>query len=104
MNENVIEWITGDERIAITFSQRKYINRIRRLQRQHPDEVEVHENPDGTIYARLPLSYLKLTAPREMTDEQREAARERFSSVSNTNREKSDPISSSDDFDDQSEG
>ena len=86
-DENVIEWITGESRVHATLSQRKYINRVRRLAKQRPGDVWLHENPDGTIYATMPLSYLKLSAPREVSDEQREAARQRFSAVLNANEE-----------------
>lgn len=86
MDENVIEWVTGETGIVLTLSQKKYINRARRLAKQHPSEVTMYDNPDGTVYAEMPLSYLKLTAPREVSDEQREAARQRFSSGSQANQ------------------
>lgn len=86
MNENVIEWITGEDRVALTLDQKKYINRVRRLSRQHRD-VWVHDNADGTIYATMPLSYLKLSAPRQMSAEQREAARQRLFGELQANRE-----------------
>lgn len=86
MDENVIEWVNGEAGIVLTLSQKKYINRVRRLAKQHPSEVTMYDNPDGTVYATMPLSYLKLTAPREVSDEQREAARQRFSSGSQANQ------------------
>lgn len=31
MKENAIEWITGDDTVTATFTQKKFINRIRRM-------------------------------------------------------------------------
>ena len=31
LKENVIEWITGDEFVSCTFTQRKYITKVRKL-------------------------------------------------------------------------
>ena len=87
MGENVIKWFTGEGTIRLTLDQKKYINKARRLAKQHPDEVWVHDNPDGTAYVEMPLSYLKLSAPREVSEEQREAARQRFAARPQANEE-----------------
>lgn len=59
--ENVIEWITGDKEIACTFTQTKYINKIRKLMLKRPNLVSNFiENPDGSIFCHLPLKALKL--------------------------------------------
>ena len=60
-NENVIEWITGQEYIACTFTQKKYINKVRKIALQTPENVPVLvENNDGSIFCHLPLKMLKL--------------------------------------------
>lgn len=62
MRENVIEWMTGDDTIAVTVSQKKFITRIRQLAEKHPKTVQIlAENSDGSIFAHLPLKSLKLT-------------------------------------------
>lgn len=62
MNENVIEWITGDDVVAVALHQKKYINRVKRMALLQPENVKIlRENPDGSIFAHLPLSALKLT-------------------------------------------
>ena len=38
----------------------------------------VKENTDGTLLAHLPLKFIKISAPKQMTEEQKEKARERF--------------------------
>ena len=79
MNENVIEWLTNDSEVTVTLSQRKYITKVKKLQEKYPDEVRiVVENKDGSIVAKLPIKYIKISAPRKVSEEQREQLRERF--------------------------
>lgn len=62
IQENVIEWITGDNHIACTFTQKKYINKVRKIALQMPELVPVFiENKDGSIFCHLPLKALKLS-------------------------------------------
>lgn len=65
MNENVIEWITGDDTIAVTVSQKKFVNKIRRLSLTDENVVILASNKDGSIFAHLPISYLKLSPKRK---------------------------------------
>lgn len=61
--------------------ERKWINKIRKLQQSNPDEVTILAEPeknDGCIYCQVPAHWLKLQPPRNLSDEQREAARERM--------------------------
>lgn len=77
--DNSIEWLTGDDGVTVTFSQRKYISLIKKFAEERPDEVIiVHENKDGSIVAHLPLSYIKISKKREVSEERKEAASERF--------------------------
>ena len=79
MNENVIEWLNNDSEVTVTLSQRKYITKVKKLLEKNPDEVRiVAENKDGSIVAKLPLKYIKISAPRKVSEEQRKQARERF--------------------------
>lgn len=62
MKENAIEWITGDDTVTATFTQKKFINRIRRMSETHEELVEItHENPDGSITCRFPLKAVHIT-------------------------------------------
>lgn len=64
LNENVIEWLDGDETIAVTLHQKRFVNRVQNLAK-HDKNVEILErNKDGSIFAHLPLSYLKLAPKR----------------------------------------
>lgn len=62
MKENVIEWLTGDDTVTATFTQKKFINRLRRMSRTHGELVEItHENPDGSIVCKFPLRAIHIT-------------------------------------------
>ena len=62
IKENVIEWITGDKTVTATFTQKKFINRIRRMSQTNASRVEIlAENQDGSILARFPLSAIHIT-------------------------------------------
>lgn len=61
IKENVIEWITGDEYMSCTFTQRKYISKVRKMRDKQPKFVPVfRENADGSIFCHLPIKALKL--------------------------------------------
>lgn len=56
-HENVIEWLTGQDTIAVTFSQLKWVNRIKRLAENPTNNITIlRENPDGSIFC--PPAYL----------------------------------------------
>lgn len=76
--ENAIEWLNGQDRVTVSFSQGKFINKIKRLAEKNPEVEIVAENKDGSICAHLPLKYIKINPPRVMSEEQRELARERL--------------------------
>lgn len=61
LRENVIEWITGDDYISCTLTQKKYINRVRKILDKQPElRANFYENDDGSIFCHLPLKALKL--------------------------------------------
>jgi hypothetical protein len=78
LRENAIEWYTGQRTITVTISQEKYRNKIKTLAKTHSEVKIICTNPDGTILAKLPLKYLKISPPRHVSEEQREQMRERF--------------------------
>jgi hypothetical protein len=50
-----------------------------RYAESRPDEVKLMaENKDGSAYFHVPISYIKVSPPRKVSEEQREAAGERF--------------------------
>ncbi len=82
-NENAIEYLSGEHYITVSFTDRKMINRVKKLYSERKDDFKyLKENMDGSICAKLPKKWLKLNAGskegRVMTDEQKEAARIRL--------------------------
>ena len=76
--ECVIDWLTGDEKIALSITAQALRNRIKRLKESHPDEVDYVENKDGSIFAHVPVGWLKINPPKNLTEEQREAIGKRL--------------------------
>ena len=74
--DNGVEWYTGQERVTATFSQRKWISKIKKYAEKRPDDVTiVVENLDGSIMAHLPLSWVKISPPKQVSEEQKERMR-----------------------------
>ena len=61
-NENVIEWLCGDKEVCCTFTQKKFVNKIRKMSETHGELIKIlAENQDGSLMARIPLRALHLT-------------------------------------------
>ena len=62
IDENVIQWLNGEKYITCTFTQKKYINKVKKIAQRTPEFVfDLIENSDGSIYCKLPLKALKLS-------------------------------------------
>lgn len=84
--ETCVEYLDVDKHATFCSSERKWINKIIKLQQEHPDEVEIlymPEKNEGVILAHIPKRWLKISPPakRVMTDEQRAAAAERMKAL-----------------------
>ena len=89
LKENAIEFYK-DEKVATgSFSQGRYVTRMRQLAEKYPDECQiVAENEDGSIYCHFPVKWIKISAHKiEMTEEQKEAARDRLLKIHAERRE-----------------
>lgn len=80
MNEFVIEWIRGKNVATVTApSTTKLKNRCLELAQKYPDDVtNFIENSDGSICCHIPVSWVKLRPKMNLTDEQRNARKERL--------------------------
>ena len=81
LSENNIEWYTGDKTVTLSFSQKKYVNKIKKYAEKNSDVKIMAENEDGSICAHIPLSWIKISPPRqgrEYTEEEKAAIGERF--------------------------
>ena len=81
--ENCIEFFTGDKVATLSLTSRRYISRIKKLRENYPDDINYVENKDGSICAKIPVSFVKLIGPRQLTDEQKEAASQRLKRIVN---------------------
>ena len=71
-------WVSSDER--------KWITRIRKLQKTYGDQIQVIAEPeqnDGCLYCKIPVSWIRIQPPRHinMSDDQRQALRDRLSNA-----------------------
>lgn len=78
MRENCIEWLNGQDRVTVSLSQGKFINKVKRLAEKNTEVEIVAENEDGSICAHIPLKFIKISPPRVVSEEQKIQARERF--------------------------
>ena len=78
MNECVIEWIKGEKMAGVTMpNNTKLKNRILKIAETRK-EVEVTMNADGSIYARIPSSWVKINPTLELSEEEREQRRNKM--------------------------
>ena len=61
--ENVIDWLTGDESITLSLTQEKYRNRVKELAEKYPSKVDYMVNSDGSVLAHVPVEWLKINPP-----------------------------------------
>ena len=80
MNEFSIEWIKGSEYAGVTVPSGTALkSKLLKLADQNPDDVKIIViNDDGSLFAHVPVNYVKISPPRKVSDEQKEAASERF--------------------------
>ena len=80
MNEFAIEWIKGRDYAGVTVPSGSALkSKLMRYAESRPDEVKImSKNEDGSAFFHIPINYVKVSPPRKVSDEQREAAGERF--------------------------
>ena len=83
-NECSIAWIRGGEYAEVSaYSGSKLKGRVLKLSEQFPDDVKIlATNKDGSIFAHVQAKYVKLRAPKIMTEEQRAELIDRGKSMS----------------------
>lgn len=81
-NENVIEWTRDTKTAVVTLTQGRYISRIKKYAEKKPTEcIILAENLDGSICARIPVSWVKISPLREVSEEQREISRNNMNNL-----------------------
>lgn len=89
MNEFCIEWIKGNDYAGITVPSGTALkSKLMRYAQERTDEVKLKsENKDGSAFFHVPVSYIKCSPPRKVSEAQREAAGERFRKMWEEKRE-----------------
>lgn len=89
MNEFAIEWIKGRDYAGVTVPSGTALkSKLMRYAQEKPDEVKLmFENKDGSAFFHIPINYVKVSPPRKVSEEQREAAGERFRKMWEEKRE-----------------
>lgn len=82
-NECAIEWIPGRDYVGLTAKNGSaWKNRCEELEKEFPDDVKIlARNNDGSIFAHLPYSYIKINPPRKYSDEAKKKAAERLNKM-----------------------
>ncbi len=71
-SENIIEWKKDAPKATLSLSQRGMIVKIKRLAERRPDECQIlAENKDGSICAHVPVGWIKINLPKNLSEEQR---------------------------------
>lgn len=71
-SENCIEWVKDGEWATLSLSQRRTITKIKKLAKSHPEECQIiAENKDGSLYARIPLDWIRIYPTRKLSEKQR---------------------------------
>lgn len=80
MNEFSIEWTKDRNYAGVTVPSGTALkSKLMRYAQERPEDVKLMaENKDGSAFFHIPINYVKLSPPRKVSDEQREAAGERF--------------------------
>lgn len=84
MAEISVEFIKGDKHLTWYSDDFTIVRHMKKLQEENPDDVTVIAEDENSLLIHVPVKWFREPRPkikREMTDEQREAARIRMSEV-----------------------
>ena len=83
-NECSIAWIRGSDYAEVSAYNGSWLKgRVIKLAEQHPEDIKIlANNKDGSIFAHVPIKYVKLRATRKLTEEQRAELVERGKNMS----------------------
>lgn len=84
--ENAISFLKDSDIATVTFTQGRYITKIKKLSEKYPEDVQIVARTKGSITAYIPVSYIKINnSSREISEEERillsERAKNNFHTV-----------------------
>lgn len=91
VNEIAINFVRGDKVASVTAASATRLNsKIKKLAEEFPEDVQILAvNEDGSIFAHVPVKWVKISAPRKVSEEQRAAASERFKAFQKKKKDES---------------
>lgn len=84
MAEVSVEFIKGEKHLTWYSDDFTIVKHMKKLQEENPDDVTVIAEDENSLLIHVPVKWFREPRPkikREMTDEQREAARIRMSEI-----------------------
>ena len=83
-NECSIAWVRGREYAEVSAHNGSRLKgMVEKMAKERPDDVKILvRNKDGSIFAHIPIGYVKLRAPRILTEEQKAELVERGKNLS----------------------
>ena len=77
---------TNTETAYFSSDERRYVNKVRKLKEQYPEQVRIIAEPEennGCIYCELPSRWFTIRVPKkvDLTDEQKQERSERMRRV-----------------------
>lgn len=75
----MIDYQSGAKMLTCSFSRKKWVNLIMKYAEEYPNEVQIcYKNKDGSIVAHIPITYLHIYRPKELSEKQREKLSKRM--------------------------
>ena len=76
--ETIINFNEADATADIEVFSARLMREIRKAAELYPDDVTIKESSEGAYLVTLPKKWIKIRAPRILTDEQRAEIAQRF--------------------------
>lgn len=76
--ETIINYNDAESIANIYSCNKNMIEKLLQLEKEYPDRVLVTYRSDVSLNVEIPKEWIKISAPRKLTDKQRQAARERM--------------------------
>ncbi|MBE5836141.1 MAG: hypothetical protein E7309_16180 [Butyrivibrio sp.] len=69
-DKDIFDYSPNSKRLmTVTLSRKKWVNKVLKYAEQYPNEVTIkHTNRDGSIIAYVPVDYLRISRPPELSD------------------------------------
>ena len=82
-DKDIIDYSPNSRRLmTVTLSRKKWVSKVMQYAEQYPDEVTIkHINKDSSIVAYIPVDYLRINRPPQLSDEEKKRRSELMKSL-----------------------